>query len=675
MTPKPGPDFMLTSPSWCRIRALFATLTVVLVAAACNDDEVEITGVTGGSSPAFVDVGHADADPDSVDRVFKAYCSPGERRCLFENSPIYQECAPGGERFDIGACSAGQMCREGRCVDFACRPGRDICIGTKTRATCAEDGRSHLDEQSCDGESDICRNGECVDACAAAARERSYIGCEYLARELPNLYRVGGETDADAPFAVVVANPSPLLDTTVTITTPAGEPAPLLESVTITPQAHQESDATTVRSEVLTDDDAFPIESPAREVTLPPRAAGVFLLDPGAPIKMRAYRVESTRPIIAYQFSPYCCNVTASNDASLLLPVAVLDERYRVLSYPTMLGMAANDHYRSTMTIVAHEDDTRVDVDSPVQLQSSRDSFPRDAFPGGPLTLDAGESISLGAATTRDENGSHNLDISGAVVSADKKIAVFAGHECTFVPQDEWACDHLQEQMFPASTLGKRFLLTPMRRRGQESATTEAVYWRLLADESTTITFSEALDDLDVKPPSNDFTDDCAQMADGARLDLDAGQYCEFGTLDALGLHSTGALIVGGVLAGHHSTGRDRYGSHAGDPSFFLLPAVEQFRTSYSFVSPPTFEKNYVAVAAPRAAAVALDGVSIEPEQRIQLAQTTLEGARWDLYIVAVEAGYHTMEASERFAIVPHAYDDYVSYAFPGGLDLTKGGP
>lgn len=666
---------MLTSvstPTCCRIRATFATLAVVVLAASCSSEpSIELPGVsTGGGYATLPDIGFADAGPG--DQPVRSLCSPGTRRCLFENSPLYEECGIDGKRFEPGSCPAGDMCRDGHCVDFACAAGRGICVGTRTAARCAEDGRSFRAPHTCEGAGDICRAGECIDACEAAARSHSYVGCDYLARELPNLYRIAGETDSRAPFAVVVANPSPLLDTTVSITGADGLAAPLIDEISLDPPSPGYTAPPPVRSELFTDRGSRPIASPASDVTVPPKAAAVFLIDVGVETEgatayagMRAYRVHSSRPIIAYQFSPYCCNVTASNDASLLLPTNTLDKRYRVLSYPAMPAPESSSQFPGTLTIVANEDATRVQVDSPVTLDQSPNSFPRSPYDGAPFTLDAGESISLGTS-----EGLQNRDLSGTVVSSDKDIAVFAGHVCTFVPQDEWACDHLEEQMLPSSTLGKSYVLMPTRKRVPDASNHEAVYWRLLADEASDVVFSPPLSDLPHEPPSNNVTGDCAAMVRDGTLHLDAGQVCEFGTLAPVAVQSSGALIVGGVISGHHSTGLKYYGAHAGDPSFFLAPPVEQFRDSYSFVSPPTFARNYVGVAVPHSAAVALDGVSVEPQARLELRNVELGHTTWDIFNLAIEPGYHTMNSNERFGIIVYAYDDYVSYAFPGGLDL-----
>lgn len=665
---------------WCRILTIFATLSVAALAYGCKgESELGPATVSRGEGPNLrPDLGFADAGSDGGprDQPLRSYCRPGERRCLFENSPLFEQCEVGGERFEVGSCAAGEMCRTGRCVDFACVPGKELCVGTQTRATCAEDGRSVRDPSRCEGAGDVCRGGECVDACAAAEREQSYIGCDYIAREVPNTYRHGRNSDSESPFAIVVANPDRLLDTEITITTPDGEPAKLLEQVDVTSSQAGDDRSVTVNSEILSRTGTVQIESPADAVAVPPQSAAVFLMDPGEEFLMRAYRVRSSRPIIAYQFSPYCCNFTYTNDASLLLPTTTLGDRYRVLGFPSMVSERDSTVSRATMTVVAREDGTTVDIDSPIDLVMDDDWFPRRRWESGPVLLDAGESITFGTDSSPDDR-SVNRDMSGTVVQADKSIAVFSGHECTFVPQDEWACDHLEEQLLPAQTLGKRYLLTPTRRRGYRAGQPvghEAVYWRLVADEDAAITFNPPLESLTLARPSNDVTRSCRRMLEDGAVHLEAGEVCEFGTLEPVAVESTGALIVGGIISGHESTGMLNYGSHAGDPSFFMVPPVEQFRSDYSFVSPPTYARNYVSVAVPTGGAIALDGVALAAEARLGLRQVDMGGRTWDVFNVALEAGYHTMKSSERFGIVVYAFDDYVSYAFPGGLDLLPKG-
>jgi len=48
----------------------------------------------------------------------------------------------------------------------------------------------------------------------------------------------------------------------------------------------------------------------------------------------------------------------------------------------------------------------------------------------------------------------------GSLVSSDKPVAVFGGHECAQVPTGTTFCDTLVEQMIPTNKLSKSYLLT-----------------------------------------------------------------------------------------------------------------------------------------------------------------------------------------------------------------------
>lgn len=69
-------------------------------------------------------------------------------------------------------------------------------------------------------------------------------------------------------------------------------------------------------------------------------------------------------------------------------------------------------------------------------------------------------------------------DATGFFVGADKPVAVFWGAPCTLVPAFPWfACDHLEEQMFPLSAWGTHY------------PQPEEVFWRVIAAaDNTTIT-------------------------------------------------------------------------------------------------------------------------------------------------------------------------------------------
>jgi hypothetical protein len=377
--------------------------------------------------------------------------------------------------------------------------------------------------------------------------------------------------------------------------------------------------------------------------------------------------------VVAYQFSPYCCNFTYSNDASLLYPTDVLQNEYRILTYPSWRHNEAS--LPGYAYVVGLHDGTRVDVEAPVPVGLG--DAPSNTGPSArehSFSLDRGEFQVIASARDLGADAEARLsDPSGTRILADQPVQVFVGHPCTFVPQDKWACDHLEEQLPSIDTLGQNYLLMPTRSRqvGTVVESQEAVYWRIVAHEDARIEVAPSLDEIDAVAPSNEATEDCRDRVVDGSIELSAGEVCELGTRAPLSLASDATIVVGGVISGHQSTGVDFFGTQAGDPALFVLPPVEQFRTDYSFVAPPTFAKTYVAVAIPEGGALALDGRSIDEESRLERKSVTLDGDSWEVFSVALEPGLHRLESPRKFGIVAYAYDDYVSYAFTGGMNLV----
>lgn len=622
---------------------------------ACNDRRdppdfvIPETTSTAGPDLGIIDGGIRD-------RPVPSLCVPGRRRCLGENSPLFEACAASGEQFERESCASGQVCRQGQCLEFSCVADRAICLGTDTTATCDSTGEGFVDLQPCP-EDTVCRGGACIDTCAAAEATDSYLGCSYVARRLENI-ATDGQFD-NSPWGIVVANPEPFLDVVVSVTSASQESAEIIESVAVRSPRASTPDRT-VRSEVLlSNGGTIPIDDP-RDVRLPPLSAAVFLMGSGD-----QFNVRSNRPVVASQYSPYCCNYTYSNDASLLLPTYTWGRRYRVVNYPSWTSPTSGVRIAPYVDLVTGEEAATVRWVSPAPIVSD----------GGP----APSRLDIPANSTRrlqvDPQETEAIDLSGMEITSDVEIAVFAGHPCTFIPADKWACDHLEEQLLPADTLGNRYMLVPTRRRGDPGRDeNEATYFRLVADEDLTIETSPPFAEIRALPASARYTASCQELFEDGVLRLSEGESCEFGTNQPLGLESTGRLIVGGFISGHESTGLGGFGRKAGDPSMFILPPIEQFRRSYSFVSPPTYASPYVTIVADPDAPVVLDGRNIQRKNRLERRLVELGNQSWEVFNVAVESGVHRLESEAPFGIVVYAYDDYVSYAFTGGLDLVPKG-
>ena len=604
----------------------------------------------------------------------RTLCVPSSMRCLAEQSPLFERCGPQGRSTRVESCDPGQVCRQDQCVAFSCVPERPVCVSAQTRALCDPSGLSVTSPEPC-AAGQACRNGACVSLCQEAADSNSYIGCSYIAHELFNHYRVERGGHEDSPFAIILANPHPLLPSVAHVRRPDGATAPLIETMTMRPNARQgSSGAVTVRSVLLSGAKELrglgPVAGP---ITIPPNAAAVMLMQTELG-SQGTFFIESDLPVVAYQFSPYCCNFTATNDASLLLPTTTLQRRYRVLGYPTMTLASSSTSLHPYIAVVAHQDQTQVTVRSPTRLAQTQGTqqLGAEVKSQWSFTLKRGEHKVLSVV--------EDADLSGALIESDKPIAAFTGHPCTFVPRAQWACDHLEEQLPPADILGRRYLLPALKRRNPkfepvEGSTKvgEQLYWRLVADADAEIITWPPLSNIAVEP-SNPVTPDCRSLMVQGKIMLKAGQACEFGTRDSLGLVSSAPLIVGGVLSGHESTGLGGYGSQAGDPALFILPPFEQFRAEYSFVTAPTFKQTYATVLMREGDTVALDGQQVTSRAQLEPTRVDLDGVSWRMYSVSLEPGVHQLKGQRPFGLIVYAYDDYVSYAFPGGLDLRPRG-
>src|SRR5690349_3561842 len=140
-----------------------------------------------------------------------------------------------------------------------------------------------------------------------------------------------------------------------------------------------------------------------------------------------------------------------------------------VLGWPQTIATTGDantnfdDDLRATLTIVGVKDGlTTVQITSKADIIGGKDAqgntiMPR--FAGEPFEVKLGpfDVINL-------ETGGFNADFSGTMIQADQAVAVFSGSEASDVPDfqtlssRQCCADHLEEQLFPLSTAGTRFV-------------------------------------------------------------------------------------------------------------------------------------------------------------------------------------------------------------------------
>ncbi|MCG8554993.1 MAG: hypothetical protein MJD61_06850 [Proteobacteria bacterium] len=620
----------------------------------------------------------------------------GQRACVHVNADgrrveELHECTRSGEFLQdelLVDCMRQNMICDLRLECAICAPDTPSCMAGAV-IQCKSDGSGYDLIRECAIEAgEVCRAGRCVSSCEAAAAESSYVGCEFYAVDLDNAV-VPGASAAAQQYAIVVSNPS-RMEALVRVEinqAPPGEP-PRLELVEEVP---------------VPPGDLESILLPAREVD------GSRRLNDGThtALTSNAYRVTSSRPIVAYQFNPFQNVNVFSNDASLLLPTAALGPHYTVVSWPQTIGHSDDpkkdfdgttdkEDLRAFLTIVGTEPNTRVKVTLGPAVGT--------VVGGGPIPESkAGQEheIDMGPFDVLNlETQGLNADFTGSLVQASRPVAVFVGSEASDVPAfgtyDERRCcaDHLEEQLLPDSALGRRFVLARMPSRtatliaaleGSFSlplVEAEPEWVRIVAARPGETRVTTTL-----PAPDGQFT-----LLQGEDVILKAEQ-------DTL-IEASQAVAVLQALPSQQVLGIPSQ-LPGGDPALVLVPPMEQYRKDYLFLTPDKYIFDFITIVARSEATLLLDDRPLPghcttgPADGLPRAMGDPDPAwvihRCQLSFADVSVlptltvrpvdehpkngiqdgdGVHTLTADSEVGLIVSGFDRFVSYAYAGGLDL-----
>ena len=560
---------------------------------------VALAGACGGPTRVTED-GGVDArvrpPPDPRDWLD---CVVGQQRC-YQN--IHQRCVAAGELTQVlsNDCTAkGLVCAD-RLWCVVCRPGDTRCTENSLSVeVCRADGSGWDPMRDCDtSRGEACRAGRCVVLCNDDSVLQSNIGCEYYGVDLDNIVETQGRSAASQQYAVVVSNPDPVLTARVEIHRNNAPPGmtPMLERVA---------------SAIIPPRDLEVFQLPAREVDCS-TVAGLNN-GSGTCLSSRAYRVTSTYPVIAYQFNPLENVGVFSNDASLLTPSNSVEGQYIALGYPQQWSRTMNpdtdgrEEIRAFLTIVGTQPDTRVRITATA-----------DVIPGGPLMArqPAGMpfEVRLGPFDVLNlETGAFLADFTGTTIAPDKPVAVFSGTECSDVPfwrtgsERQPACDHIEEQLFPARTAGQSYVASrsPSRTQAVSNAgatvavVNEPEWFRVLNASTAPVRVTTTL-------PEN------VEMPAGptVEFELDIGQFRDIRALADFTIRGDGPLIVGQLMGSQQTTGIP-FTLPGGDPALIMVPPVEQWRSEYVFLTPNRYAFDFVQIVARPSATVYLDDTPV----------------------------------------------------------------
>ncbi|HEX3773256.1 MAG TPA: IgGFc-binding protein [Polyangiaceae bacterium] len=599
----------------------------------------------------------------------------------------------GPEWVTVDDCpSRGLICSKSLAACAVCEPNALSCTG-ETVMVCDGTGSTQNAETTCDPANRlVCRDGACVDLCEQASERQSNVGCEYYAVDLDNA-KVDDTLNAAAQqYAVVVSNPESDISTDVTIEQDDSDPG-------------TDNAPTTIAT-----------------ATIPPLSLRVFRLGPrevdGSPpgefntgtntaLTRHAYRIHTTVPVVAYQFNPLDNVNVFSNDASLLKPTEALaplsDDvvpSYVVLGWPQTIANTSDPdtnfspqnpvNLRAFLTLVGTQANTHIHLDSTTRILGDGKSIPPTSA-GGSLDFDLGAFDVLNL-----ETDDFNADFTGSVVSTNAPLVVFSGGEASDAPffqdlSDRQCCaDHLEEQLDPIRTTGENFVGTVSPNRTEALIRAGAPigpadqdeYFRVVATTDSGANVTTTL--------SGQFQS----------FNLPArGSFVTIASDHHFTLQSDAPVAFGSVSPSQQAANVPT-GYPGGDPSLIIMPPIEQFRTSYVFLTPDKYDFDFVRIIAPRSASVQLDSQPVEqvegctsadadgitdPNQRKVVGPSPFVVYSCQLSFPVIDPnkqapdnlspglqndGVHRVEASDKVGVVVDGFDSFVSYAYPAGTEL-----
>jgi hypothetical protein len=394
--------------------------------------------------------------------------------------------------------------------------------------------------------------------------------------------------------------------------------------------------------------------------------------------KSSAYHLVSDRPVVVYQFNPIefkaaggpsgkdwtkCVKppgVTApdcysySNDASLLLPSTAMTGAYRIMGSPGWTragdGIITPDVKLGTIVAVtATADGTKVDVKLGPKATVVAGGGVSAGSPGGALsfTLDQGDVAEILSAP-----GS-GFDLSGSLLIASNPVQVITAVPCIDEPEGTQACDHVEETVFPAETIGKHYVvLTPTGPK--ENQIGQVVRFFGNAD-GTSLTYTPS------KPSGCPASLNAGEVADCGVVDSDF----EVSANESFGVAT---FQLGGAKADPDAdpTGLTQ---PQGDPSQSFPVAVEQYRQRYVFLAPNDYKTSFVDIVADSSTQIKVDGSDVGG-QLSAIKGTPYQKAR--IKLGAGKDGVHTLDSDKPVGIQVIGYGDNTSYQYPGGLNLGR---
>jgi len=331
-----------------------------------------------------------------------------------------------------------------------------------------------------------------------------------------------------------------------------------------------------------------------------------------------------------------------SSDAFMGLPIDVLGTEYRTMNYQSsrLSQGGQTNNIPGQFWMVAVFDSTNVTIT--LNATSYGGKSAKTPFN---VLLNKGDTYLV-----QGDPDAKGNDLTGSLIESDLPLAVFTGHMRAGIPEgynnvgtNRPSRDHLVEQEPPVSAWGDSALVIPY-------ATSDSpdVVRIVSAEDNNTITVNGTVVGT-----------------------YNAGQFYEIGRLTApASISATNPILVGQFM--HTST----YGLSTpgqpdpyGDPALALVYPVEQFTTSYTFISivGQSFIGDYVNIVVEQngVTGLLLDGVQVSPTSF-----KPITGSSYVYAQIKLDQGTHNLTGPKPFGITVYALGNVDSYSYTGGTLL-----
>jgi hypothetical protein len=360
--------------------------------------------------------------------------------------------------------------------------------------------------------------------------------------------------------------------------------------------------------------------------------------------RKHAVRVIADEPIVVYGMN----RTSYTSDGMLILPVNALGTDYVVAAARDYLtGGFFRDILPSQFVVTAAFDNTNVTIETPMETPNHREGQIYS------LQLSKGDvfsSMSFGPGG----------DLTGAVISASKPVAVTAGQNCTYLPDQRYAaCDHIEEMLFPISTWGTVYHSVPFATR------LKGDLFRIFAAEDGTDVYINGVLKFNL-------------VRRGGPEGYGWIEYLP-PNREILEFSSNKPIMV----AQYNNS--QNYDNVLSDPFYMVLTPVEQYQTQIVFTTPKPgdFAQNFMTVVADSAGygqiEISRTGTDDQWEnlqQKIPRAVktfvSTVNGRRYVGVTFDIAAGAYKMRGPLPFAAYVYGFDRYDSYGYPLSAALSE---